>query len=646
MSVWLQNMNDEQLQVIAHVEGPLQVLAQAGSGKTRALVHRVARLVLEVGISAERIFAVTFSRAGAGEMEKRLRMLGVDANVQTWHAFALRVLREDSTRYAQWEVDEKDRAKFHVKDALGFKQLNWKDADLTKVRRFIGYCKANLWFPDSEECADFARKEFGRMGPTAVRAYALSQASIEAAGILTFDDMLVYCWQHLLIEENRDRWAAHFDFVLQDEAQDQNQVQRSIGEQLARTHRNYMIVGDPAQSIYGFRGSKPDYIMSFEEEWEATRVAMFRNYRSGKAIVAFANAIIRSGKVRLPEDMSAERGVEGSAKIVAAADLEDEAKQFVAHVQALNADAVPYKDITALFRTNAQSRALEDALLRTKTPYVIVGGTNFYNRKEVKDLLGYLRVAAQQDPEGDGVKRCINAPFRFLGAKFTERLMARGAPDGDWAKAVQAVASEQGIQSRQVQSANEWAALITSTTAIIESSSEDEGEESARMRSPAWLLQRIVRDTKYLEWIRKEEGDESIESSHQANVRELLRVAEAFSTVPEMLDYVQKNIEDSTKQKRGQKDRVTLMSIHKSKGLEWPHVWIVGCNEKILPHAKGDIEEERRLMYVAVTRARETVTCSWVARLATAGGVSEAEPSRFLAPLRAAATSDEDNLVA
>lgn len=642
---WLENMNPEQVAVIHHVEGPLQVLAQAGSGKTRALVHRIARLVLECGFSAERIFAVTFSKAGSLEMDQRLRKLGVDATVQTWHAFAYRVLREDMTRYGSWTLDDKDKAKFHVKDALSYKHLNWKEADLTQVRRFIGYCKANLWMPADAETLEYAKRVFGgRYAITAAKAYALSQEFIEAAGLLTFDDMLVFCAQHFEIDENRLHWAAKFDFVMQDEAQDANLVQKVLGEQLSREHRNYMVVGDPAQSIYGFRGSKPDYIVGFEEEWHSARVAMFRNYRSGRAVVDFANAVIREGAVRLPEDMQAERGVAGKVTLVAAADLEDEATQFVGYVQALSADAVPLNHITALFRTNAQSRALEDALLKARVPYVIVGGTNFYQRKEVKDLLGYLRVATGEDRDGDAVKRCINAPFRFLGAKFTERLMAHGAPDGDWSKAVQEVANQEGIQSRQRESAAQWAQMVAQLAVAI--ADDEEGEEAARRRSPGYLLAQLVRETRYLEWLRKEEGEESIESSHAANIRELVRVAESFPTVAEMLGYVQQNIDDTTKQKRGAKPRVTLMSIHKSKGLEWPHVWIVGCNEKILPHAKGDIEEERRLMYVAVTRARESLTCSYVARLAMSGGVSEAEPSRFLAPLRAAVEATESHLVA
>jgi len=241
---------------------------------------------------------------------------------------------------------------------------------------------------------------------------------------------------------------------------------------------------------------------------------------------------------------------------------------------------------------------------------------------EVKDLLAYLRVAFDRDKDGDGIRRCINAPFRFLGAKFVERVMAlRADPnnrDAYWADVVAKATQQAGLQRRQVQSANEWVDLI--------------GRIGEMDGGPYEVLDQVVRQTHYIEYIEKEEGaEDSVDSSHGANVRELLRVAQAFKTVGELLDYVDQNVLESARQKRGKRDNsLTLMSIHRSKGLEWPTVWVVGCNETIFPHPRGDQEEERRLMYVAATRARDHLVFSHVAELATRAGLKTVDRSHFL----------------
>ena len=371
--------------------------------------------------------------------------------------------------------------------------------------------------------------------------------------------------------------------------------------------------------------------MAFEQEWKPTTVYLNRNYRSGRAIVAAANDIIRLAQVRLPVDMIPERADEGKVSVVCGDTLDGEARSFTQWVQQHVAEGAEFSDCTALFRTNAQSRALEEALLGARIPYVVVGGTSFYERKEIKDLLGYLRVASNRDRTGDAVKRCINAPFRFLGAKFVDRVMAcadvendhhAGGPD--WTRVVRTAALQAGIQRRQEQSAHEWVDLIRFTDRCIKGGGHD-----AR---PASILNDLVQQTDFIEWLTKEEGEESIENSAGANVRELIRVAERFETVKALLDYIDKSIAEQAKQRSGseQGNRVLLMSIHRSKGLEWPFVWVVGCNEAILPHARGDIEEERRLMYVAITRARDELVLSWVLKMALKGGVKQMEPSRFL----------------
>ena len=594
MNRFHEHMNPEQVRVIDHDKGPLRVFAVAGSGKTRALVHRIANLV-ENGVDPRRILAVTFSKDAATEMKERAAALGVSSeSIQTWHSLCLRIIKEDATEWSRWEIDSKSRAKFFLKEAIGFKHMKWTPRDFGTLSRFIGLSKAHLLTPEDAECHDLARKMMRHEASNAVRAYALFQELIEQAGILTFDDMLVFTHRHLQDEFTQQSWASRWDYVMQDEAQDASPAQCAIAELLARDHGNYMVVGDLAQSIYGFRGSDPTILAKFPEEWPGcTSVAMFRNYRSARSIVAFANDVIAPAEVRMNEEMVAERDLDGVVRVVGAETLDDEAQAFVEHVRGGIADGERPESYACIFRTNAQSRALEDRLL--------------------------------------------NTPFRFLGARFVERVMdlagseqpMEGSPD--WRAIIRTAASQAGIQARQVASAEQWCALIGDIQKMIDDD-----------QPPSAMLRHVVRVTRFIEYLDAEEGEESIESSHGANVRELQRITEKFATAEEFLDYVANNIADAARQRRGTRSRVLLMSIHKSKGLEWPHVWVVGCNEKVLPHAKGDPEEERRLMYVAATRARDTLTLSHVRHFSTRNGPNdESHPSIFIESL----LDDSDDFV-
>lgn len=415
MSRWFAGLNPEQASVVAHERGPIAVLAGAGSGKTKTLVARIGRLI-ETGVDARRILAVTFSKKAADDMNAKIAEKGVrGARVGTWHSLCYQILRDDRTRYAEWQIDQKDRHKTIVKQAMGYKHVDWKDGDLGEVRRFLGWCKANLWGAESEEAREEARRRFPSAAPLALDVYRVVETLLEEAGLLTFDDMLVRAHEHLQDEPTRRRWAGRWLHVMQDEAQDANAAQVALADMLARDHRNYMIVGDPAQSIYGFRGSSPEYLTAFAEKWGARVVCMNRNYRCGADIVQAANGAIRPAAVRLPEDLRPELPIRGAVRLVGAADLDDEAQELAAHVEAHVEDRGAFADFCALFRTNAQSRAIEEALLSRKIPYVVIGGCIFYERKEVRDLLAYLRVAAGRDEDGEELRRCINAPFRYLG---------------------------------------------------------------------------------------------------------------------------------------------------------------------------------------------------------------------------------------
>jgi DNA helicase-2/ATP-dependent DNA helicase PcrA len=369
------------------------------------------------------------------------------------------------------------------------------------------------------------------------------------------------------------------------------------------------------------------------------------NYRSGKAIIAAANAIVHHAHIEglEPTDMVAMREEQGTVRVICAESLDDEANE-VANAITKSVDAGDSKlaDHTVLYRTNAQSRGIEEALLNRRVPYIVVGGTSFYDRKEVRDLLAYLRLAAGRGRSED-IKRSINTPFRFLGAKFVERVMDAADPkdaDQDWVAVVEQVANGERLQGRQRASARELSDMLRTLQDAIEDGrrlADDDGPEPSleeiEEAKPSKLLEAVVSRTKYIDYLNKEEGSESTENSGAANVREMIRVAERFPTADDLLDYIDDTLRKARQQREDKQsggERVLLMSVHRSKGLEWPFVYVIGMNEMILPHVKGDPEEERRIAYVAATRARDVLTLSYVRRIATRAGIKEAVPSRFL----------------
>lgn len=649
----LEGLNPEQRDVVLAGEGAYQVLAGAGAGKTKSLVHRIARLCLTGACAPNEILAVTFSKKAADEMNKRLKGLGItDAEVRTWHSLALLIAREEIHELNDWEIDTKDRFRIIVKDVLGWKNMKWNSADLGVVCSYIGLCKANLAKPGTLE-ADAVAKAMYDENPCAQTTPALlAQAYVEASSeqarrcLMTFDDMLIHAYDCLRKDEIRDYWAGKFRFVLQDEAQDENLAQATIAEQLAKSHGNYMIVGDPAQSIYRFRGAVPEKFMAFPDEWPGAQIIrMGRNYRSGRQVIEAANMITAamSEGTTLGVDMSAERGTDGHVSVADYTDMDSEGEEVARQIQAAGEDTdIDWRDMAVLYRTNAQSRAVEEHLLSLRIPYVVLGGTNFYARREVKDLVAYLRVAEGRGKWED-VKRSINTPFRYLGRAFLDRLEADHSPDEDWTDTARRTAQQSGIQRRQISGVEEWCTLIERLRTAIEARAATPNDwESAAEREqirhlfPASLLEDVIRDTRYTQHLTRDEGEESVSNSRVSNVRELVRSSGRFTTVPELLDYVDETLEAS---RRAGKDRdlnrVTLCSVHRAKGLEWRNVWVIGANEKLLPHgrARGDegLQEERRLFYVAVTRAMDCLSVSHVSEAAFGNKVLDLEPSRFLA---------------
>jgi DNA helicase-2/ATP-dependent DNA helicase PcrA len=647
----LKGLNPEQREIALHDEGPLLAAAVAGSGKTHALVIRVAYLVGVRGVPASRVLAVTFSRKGADEMNERLDELlgkGSGARIGTFHSLAYEILRKEG-KCDGWTVDDRDRYRYCIKDAVGFRELKWKQADVTLIAHYISLCKCDLARPYSERSVEIA-EEFRAKNPgpktnvqRLLAAYERAEELRREKQLLTFDDMLFDAVELLQKDEGvRSRWASRWSYVLQDEAQDQNLGQLLIGELLAKDHRNYMLVGDPAQTIFTWRGARPEKLLGFEEEWGAKKIIMHRCYRCAPEVIEVANRVLLSmdPETRLDTEMTAEKTASGDVTCTGYGDLDEEGAGIAARIKELLSDGkVQPKDIAVLYRTNAQSRAPEEGLLTERVPYRIIGGVNFYERKEVKDLLGYLRLAEGRG-DLDDVRRCINAPFRYLGKAFVTKV-TDAAKDArrrakksngrvSWPGVVRRAAEAAGIQRRQQYNAEDWADIIENLHARINAPDAADNPEA----KPAKILEDIVRSTGYVDWLTRDEGEETTENSRVSNVRELVRAAYKFPSVAELLDYVDTTIEASKEQRKGNEpspNKVTLTTLHRSKGLGWPVVFVIGANEDILPHARAEeLEEERRLFYVGCTRAMDALHVSCVAEAAIGNQVRGLAPSRFL----------------
>ena len=648
----LAGLNPEQRLAAEQLDGASLIAAVAGAGKTRVIVHRIANLVKNHGVSPDRILAVTFSKKGADEMNDRLvSMIGeTEAQVSTFHSLAYKVVRRECPEFKDWTVDGKNRYRFCVKDACGFREMDWKGADISFLESFIGFAKNMLLRPNDPATLTLAQKwsmKKGKVNPRMmVSAYERAEELRIGKQLITFDDMIFECVE--LFQKNepvRARWASNWDYVVQDEAQDQNLGQLLIGELLAKDHGNYQLVGDPAQCIYTWRGAQPEKLLGFEQKWGASVTLMGRNYRCGQVIIDLANKVLDSmdPTTRLAMSMVCEKGTEGELKVTEYQDLDDEGESIADRCLELKEVGTDWRDMAVLYRTNAQSRAVEESMIGNRIPYRIIGGTNFYERREVKQLLSYLRCAAGTG-DLDDVTNCINAPFRFLGKAFVDKIRSTtkearrearkaGVPVS-YTDVVRETCNASRVQSRQRASAQEWADLIEDAHRRIEAAkaASPEDQETGDRGKPARILEDIVRLTRYTDWLTRDEGEESVENNRVSNVRELIRAAERFPTVDELLQYIEDTLKAAAEQRtEGTPNKVTLTTLHRSKGLEWTSVFLIGVNDDILPHAKAeDIEEERRLFYVGVTRAKENLTISCIREAAIGARVKVLHPSMFM----------------
>lgn len=616
---YLEGLNPEQRVAVEHFEGPALVLAGAGSGKTRVLTTRVAHLVHEHGVAPERILSVTFTNKAAGEMRERISVL-LDGSprgmwVGTFHAIGARLLRRHAALLGwspAFTIFDAEQSLRQVKRTLETLDLDPKRYKPKAIRAMMSDAKNQLISPAAFR-ADHG-EGFDLFARTVARVYPAYQSALKDQNAFDFDDLLVKPVELFQAHEAvADQYRRRFGFLLVDEYQDTNHAQFRLLQLLASEHGNLMVVGDDDQSIYGWRGADLSNILDFETTWPgASVVRLERNYRSTSIILDAANQVIAQNVHRKGKTLRTER--EGGEKIslVECLNENDEARFVVEEITSRYQDGPGlhnYRDFAILYRTNAQSRALEEAFLRKGMPYQIVGGVRFYERREIQDVLGYLRLISNPRDE-DAFARVVNYPRRGIGTASVERL--RGFADESGASLLEAAtrATEApGVPRGGARALESFAALISTYSA------------RAAQARVGQLLEDLVEELDLYRHLEDEgpEGEDRID-----NVKELIAGAldfeaglldelepdeiDAFSELDHYLQRVA--LVADVDRLDAEVDTVTLMTLHNAKGLEFPVVFITGLEDGLFPLSRAyddpaTLEEERRLFYVGITRAED-----------------------------------------
>ena len=637
----LDELNEPQRIAVAHVEGPLLVLAGAGSGKTRVITHRIAHLV-EGGVAAWNILALTFTNKAAGEMRQRVEALGVPrgATVCTFHALCARLLREfaaearvsgDYTIY-----DRADQLRV-TKQALAAAEVDPKVLPAPKVHAAISNAKNDLRTPD--EFAAAAETFQDRKIAAVYRHY---ETVLAANNALDFDDLLGRV--AFLLRDRPDvrrRLGERYRHILIDEYQDTNRAQYLIAHGIAMDHRNVCATGDPDQSIYAWRGADIGNILEFETDYpDAVVVRLEENYRSTAPILAAAGRLIAHNSRRRDKALWTRREGGADVSVVRCDDEEAEADEIVRRIAAARRDGCDLRDVAVFYRTNALSRTIERALRQAAVPYRIARGVEFYNRKEIKDVLAYLKVLV--NPADDlSCLRVINTPARGIGMTTVKRLLAHGTRRGVRLLDACRLAAEAGVGTAARKKVAAFADLIASLAAGPRGSVRDVMEEVCRR----------TRLTEALQQKAEAEDDQPLD-----NIGQLISEAAEFDeTSPDgtLADYLhQVSLVSDVDLLEGDSGAVTLMTLHAAKGLEFPVVFVVGCEDDLLPLARGgfdggdkhidDLEEERRLAFVGMTRAKERLTLTHADCRRIHGRVEYQTPSRFLVELDGDGVTTED----
>ncbi len=625
----LADLNDAQREAVLTTEGPLLVVAGAGSGKTRVLTNRVAYLLTQ-GVHPNEILAITFTNKAAGEMRSRIETaVGTRARaiwIMTFHAACGRILRREAERLGYRSnftiYDQSDQIRL-VRSCLEELERDPKRFTPRGIHSQISNAKNQLIGPD-----EYAARVGSFYDQTVADVYGLYQRKLFTQNAVDFDDMLMLTVEVLQrFPEARERWAKAFRFILVDEYQDTNHAQYVLLKLLASINQNLMVVGDPDQSVYSFRGADIRNILEFERDFPDTRVIpLEQNYRSTNAILHAANTVIEHNRERKEKSLWSELGEGEPVRVVEVEDEHAEARFVASEIAALLEYGLSLGEIAVVYRTNAQSRVLEDVLVRQGVAYQVIGGPRFYERAEIKDAIAYLQ-AIDNPYDSVSLTRIANRPRRGVGDTSIARLNALAAGEGISLWESVGRAEEAGLATASLKSVQSWRSLLQSLMA--------EGQDL----SIAVLLERVIERTGYpehlLATLPKWEAEGKIE-----NLEELVGVAREYEEAaeePSLSSFLQEislySDQDAIRDEEGG-GQVTLMTLHNAKGLEYRAVFMLGLEEGIFPHSRSleenSLEEERRLCYVGMTRAKERLTMLHASRRALYGRSEANLPSRFL----------------
>lgn len=659
----LDQLNPRQRAAVLCTEGPLLVLAGAGSGKTRVLTHRIAHLIRDLHVSPYQILAITFTNKAAAEMRERLEdLLGRSVRgmwVCTFHAMCVRMLRADADLIGyrpSFSIYDDDDSRRLVRTIMDDLDIDQKRYPINMIRAHLSEAKNKMVGPDEFEAhasAPHLRK--------VAQVYRELEARLARANAMDFDDLLVKC--HELLSKHPEvleRYQERFRYISVDEYQDTNHVQYRICKLLAQRYRNLMVVGDDDQSIYSWRGADISNILDFEKDYpEAKVVSLEQNYRSTGHILEAANAVVAHNAGRKPKHLFTDRGDGEKIRLYQAADERDEGRWIASEIEKLHDAGTSYNDVAVFYRTNAQSRVLEDMLMRAGVPYKIVGGTRFYDRAEIRDVMAYLKLVV--NPRDDvSCQRVINTPRRGIGQTSIEKIRGYAFANSiSLFEACESCIAEEGLLTPKVRSA------LGTFCAIIEESRLLEGEL-------AKVVEAIIDKAGLVTALQSEYTVEA--EGRVENIREFLGVAAEFDAahepgeadgpdeppdehpaaasaagvsaepspelpavaaakLPDFLEWLA--LRSDLDSLSGSSTAVTLMTVHSAKGLEYPVVFVAGLEEGLFPHrgssdGPADSEEERRLAYVAITRAEKRLYLTHAGVRHVFGSVQANPRSRFI----------------
>lgn len=654
MPIDLDALNGPQREAVLCTEGPLLVLAGAGSGKTRVLTHRIAHLVEDLNVAPWQIMAITFTNKAAAEMRERLQsLIGGGARgmwVSTFHSMCVRILRTDCERvgfakgFTIYDDSDSKRLVEQIMDELN---IDKKRYPIPALRNRISQAKNDLQVAEV-----FAEKTSDQVGQVAARVYTRLQERLRQLNAFDFDDLLLYTW--LLLKNHPDVLAAYqnrFRYLMVDEYQDTNHAQYVLTQLLAAAHKNIMVVGDDDQSIYSWRGADLRNILDFEKDYpEARVVKLEENYRSMGNILAAANAVIANNLTRKPKKLFTSKPAGDKISVYSATDERDEGRWIASEIEHQHGEGMSYNQIAVFYRTNAQSRMLEDMLMRAGVPYRLIGGTRFFDRAEIRDVMAYLNLVV--NPANDvAAHRVINVPKRGIGKTTVEHIDYVARETGiTFLQAAELCIADDQIRSATRKAIAEFVALIH----------EAQGYAGDLRK----VVEAIVSKAGLIRTLEAENSDDA--TGRIENIQELFGVVDEYSqthddadalfepptsedapeaddeppvrtfqanSLPDFVEWVTLRTDMDTVAEDG--EAITMMTIHAAKGLEFDCVFVAGMEESLFPHGNSSqdsqgLEEERRLAYVAITRARKKLYLTNAFTRQIFGQSSANPPSRFI----------------